>query len=111
MERNGTVQRNIGRCGHRSRKQRRKSLGALPAHLERTEQIVDTEATAVPGALPKAEPVPCCNGDLHVIGEDVSDHLDVVPAQFCVPARRRPRYGCRGCDEALDVRFLSFGGL
>lgn len=75
----------------KQRKRRRKNLGALPAHLERIEQVVDDIERKI---------CPCCNGDLHVIGEDVSERLDVVPAQFRVLVTRRPRYGCRGCDEA-----------
>src|SRR5207245_8982385 len=43
---------------------------------------------------------PCCGRALHIIGEDVSEMLDVVPAQDRVKVIRRPRYGCRGCDGA-----------
>jgi transposase len=35
---------------------------------------------------------------MHVIGEDVSEMLDVMPAQYRVKVIRRPRYGCRGCQ-------------
>ncbi|HEX2020669.1 MAG TPA: IS66 family transposase, partial [Aurantimonas sp.] len=35
---------------------------------------------------------------LHVIGEDVAERLDIVPAQFRVLVTRRPRYGCRSCE-------------
>jgi transposase len=44
---------------------------------------------------------PCCAGTLHRIGEDVSERLDVVPAQFRVLVTRRPKYGCRACAEAV----------
>ena len=85
------VEAALDKAGDRKqRKRRRKNLGALPAHLERIEQLVDIESKICP----------CCNGDLHVIGEDVSERLDVVPVQFRVLVTRRPRYGCRGCDEA-----------
>jgi hypothetical protein len=40
----------------------------------------------------------CCGGDLHVIGEDVAERLDVVPASFRVLVTKRPRYGCRACE-------------
>jgi transposase len=36
-----------------------------------------------------------------VIGEDMSEMLDVVPAQYRVKVIRRPRYGCRACEEAV----------
>jgi transposase len=70
---------------------RRRNLGALPEHLPRVEVLVDVEDKSCP----------CCGGDLHVIGEDTSEMLDVVPAQLRVKVIRRPRYGCRACEEAV----------
>lgn len=66
----------------------KRNRGALPAHLERVEQLVDIEQKSCS----------CCGGALHVIGEDVSERLDVVPASFRVLVTRRPRYGCRSCE-------------
>src|SRR5229473_948359 len=40
---------------------------------------------------------PCCGGELHVIGETVSEMLDHVPARLRVIRICRPRYGCRAC--------------
>lgn len=68
----------------------KRNRGALPAHLERVEQLVDIEHKSCG----------CCGGALHVIGEDVSERLDVVPASFRVLVTRRPRYGCRSCEAA-----------
>src|SRR5918994_599308 len=70
---------------------RRRNLGALPAHLPRIETLVDVEDKSCP----------CCGGTLHVIGEDTSEVLDIVPAQLRVKMVRRPRYGCRSCEEAV----------
>src|SRR5215208_6825900 len=70
---------------------RRRNLGALPARLPRIETLIDVEDKTCP----------CCGGDLHVIGEDTSEMLDVVPAQLRVKVIRRPRYGCRACEEAV----------
>src|SRR5215211_6360728 len=70
---------------------RRRNLGALPAHLPRVEVLVDVEDKSCP----------CCGGALHVIGEDTSEMLDLVPAQLRVKVIRRPRYGCRACEEAV----------
>jgi transposase len=70
---------------------RKANRGSLPAHLERIEQVVDVEDKACA----------CCGGDLHVIGEDVAERLDVVPATFRVLVTRRPRYGCRACEGAI----------
>ena len=72
-------------------RKRRTNRGALPAHLPRIETIVDIGEKACP----------CCKGALHRIGEDVSERLDVVPAQFRVLVTRRPKYACRACEGAV----------
>jgi transposase len=72
-------------------KTRRANRGALPAHLPRIETVVDIEDKTCP----------CCQGVLHRIGEDVSERLDVVPAQFRVLVTRRPKYACRSCQEGV----------
>ncbi|HXQ47614.1 MAG TPA: IS66 family transposase zinc-finger binding domain-containing protein, partial [Caulobacteraceae bacterium] len=65
--------------------------GRLPAHLPRTEQLVDIEYKTCPA----------CAGALHRIGEDVAERLDVIPAQFRVLVVRRPKYACRACQEVV----------
>lgn len=72
-------------------KTRRANRGALPAHLPRVESLVDIEDKTCP----------CCAGLLHQIGEDVSERLDVVPAQVRVLVVRRPKYACRSCEEGV----------
>src|SRR5215210_4139289 len=71
--------------------QRRVNRGALPTHLPRVETLVDVESTACP----------CCSGPLHCIGEDVSERLDIVPAQVRVIVIRRPKYACRACEDGV----------
>jgi transposase len=39
----------------------------------------------------------CCGGLKHRISEDVSERLDVIPAQFKVIVTRRPKYACQAC--------------
>src|SRR3954469_3420015 len=70
---------------------RRRNLGGLPAHLPRVEVLVDVEDKSCP----------CCGGGMHVIGEDTSEMLDIVPAVLRVRVIRRPRYGCRACEGAV----------
>jgi transposase len=60
---------------------------SLPAHLSRENMRLDIEHQACP----------CCGGELHVIGETVSEMLDHVPARLRVIRICRPRYGCRAC--------------
>ena len=42
-----------------------------------------------------------CAGPLHRIGEDVSERLDIVPAQVRVLVIRRPKYACRACEDGV----------
>ena len=35
------------------------------------------------------------------MGEDVSERLDIIPAQFRVIVTRRPKYACRACEEVV----------
>jgi len=72
-------------------RKRRTNRGALPAHLPRIETIVDIDDKACP----------CYKGALHRIGEDVSERLDIVPAQLRVLVTRRPKYACRACEGAV----------
>ncbi len=70
---------------------RRTNRGSLPPHLPRIEMVVDIEDHACP----------CCKSALHRIGEDVSERLDIVPAQFRVLVVRRPKYACRACEDVV----------
>lgn len=72
-------------------RKRRMNRGSLPVHLPRVEVIVDLKDKACP----------CCKGLLHVIGEDVSERLDILPARFQVLVTRRPKYACRSCEEVV----------
>lgn len=70
---------------------RRAGRGPLPEHLPRVEVVVEPEHTACP----------CCGGAMHVIGEDRSQRLDVIPAHYQVIVTRRPKYACRTCQGAV----------
>ena len=67
---------------------------SLPAHLAREDVRLDLGHQACP----------CCGGELHLIGETVSEMLDHVPARLRVIRIRRPRYGCRACGTIHQVR-------
>src|SRR3954453_20741474 len=70
---------------------RRVNRGSLPAHMPRVETLVDVESTVCP----------CCSGPLHRIGEDVSERLDIVPAQVRGLVIRRPITACRVCEDGV----------
>ena len=64
--------------------------GFLPKHLPRVEEVI------------APEDVTCgCGAERHIIGEDVSERLDIVPAQFRVLVTRRPKYACRSCEAGI----------
>ncbi len=65
----------------------KRNKGNLPAHLERIEQVIEPENTACP----------CGCGEMVKVGEDRTERLDVVPAQFRVLVTVRPKYMCRSC--------------
>jgi transposase len=70
---------------------RTRNRGGLPAHLPRVERTIEPESTMCP----------CGCGEMAKIGEDVSERLDVIPAQFRVLVTRRPKYACRRCSGAV----------
>ena len=60
-------------------KPRQTNRGSLPRHLERIEEIIEPETTCA------------CGAERHVIGEDVSERLDIIPAQFRVIVTPPPK--------------------
>lgn len=88
----------------RARK-RRGNRGALPAYLPQIEVAIDIDNKICP----------CCQGELHRIGEDRSERMDLVPAQFRILVTRRPKYACRACEDGVmqapAPTRLSEGGL
>jgi len=69
---------------------RRTNRGRLPAHLPREEVVIEPESRVCP-----------CGCALHVIGEDVSERLDRIPARLRVIVTRRPKYACRACTDGV----------
>lgn len=67
----------------------RAGRGALPKHLPRVEEIIAPDITCG------------CGAERHIIGEDISERLDIVPAQFRVIVTRRPKYACRSCEAGV----------
>jgi transposase len=69
---------------------RRTNRGALPAHLLRVDVTITPEDTNCP----------CCRAP--VIGEETSQRLDVVPAQFRVIVTHRRRPAGHAVDRCAD---------
>lgn len=68
-----------------------RNIGRLPKHLPRYEEVIE----------PESKICPCCSFDLHCIGTDVSEALDIVPAVVRVKRTIRPRYACRACESVI----------
>lgn len=90
IAKNEAVEEKKSPAGERRRKINR---GALPAHLPRIHETVAPDDTACP----------CCNGPMHVIGEETSERLDVVPAQYRVIVTHRPKLACRACEKIVEA--------
>jgi transposase len=78
------------RAARRPVKPRAANRGSLPKHLPRIEVVIEPDSLTC-----------ACGGCLHCIGEDVSERLDIVPAQFRVIVTRRPKYACRSCTDGV----------
>ena len=83
----------------------KRNRGNLPEILPRVEQVVE----------PDSLECPCGCGQMHRIGEDRTERLDIVPAQLRVLVTVRPRYACRawtdGVIQAPAPAALIEGGL
>jgi transposase len=75
------------------RARRKANRGALPAHMPRTHRTIAPEDTNCP----------CCHGPMHMIGEETSERLDVIPAQYRVVVTHRPKLACRVCEKIAEA--------
>ena len=80
-----------GTAPRAKRRAAERNLGHLPAHLPRIEQVIEPESIECP----------CGCGQMVRIGEDRTERLDIVPAQFRVIVTVRPKYACRKCEEGV----------
>jgi transposase len=51
---------------------------------------------------PRQECCPDCGGKLRLLGEDVSEILEYVPARFKVIRQVRPKLSCSGCERIVQ---------
>jgi transposase len=51
---------------------------------------------------PRQECCPDCGGQLRLLGEDVSEILEYVPARFKVIRQVRPKLSCKGCERIVQ---------
>lgn len=86
-------QEDIG--GHTEPRKPKKRRPRLPPNLPRVEVVVH---------LPPGEQVcDCCGQHMHVMGEDVREELEFIPAHVRVTRYSREKYGCRCCEQQGTV--------
>ena len=73
---------------------RRPRRQALPAHLRRVEHHHEPEDTHCPNQG--------CGRPMVRIGEDVSERLDVIPAEFFVHRHVRGKWACKCCQTLVQ---------
>jgi len=66
---------------------------SLPKHLPREHVVLEPEQTHCP----------CCKTPMHVMGEDTSERLDMVPARYRVIVTHRPKLACRACTRIVQA--------
>jgi transposase len=64
----------------------------LPEHLPRQVETYH----------PRHECCPDCGGQLRLLGEDVSEILEYIPARFKVIRQVRPKLSCSGCERIVQ---------
>jgi len=74
----------------RQNKPRNSNRGHLPKHLPRVEVVIEPDDTQC-----------SCGAERHIIGEDTSERLDIIPSRFRVIVTRRPKYACRSCEAGI----------
>ncbi|MBC7938855.1 MAG: IS66 family transposase [Chitinophagaceae bacterium] len=71
-------------------KRRQPKREALPQHLPRVDQRIEPQDTRCP--------TPECGQPMVRVGEDISERLDIVPAQFFVQRQIRGKWACKCCQ-------------
>ncbi|WP_316399583.1 IS66 family transposase, partial [Bradyrhizobium sp. 33ap4] len=80
-----------GRAQADGKRAPRRRKGFAP-HLERIETVIEPQELAEHAGKQKV-----------LIGEDVSERLDVVPAKFRVIVTRRPKYAFKNADGVIQA--------
>lgn len=68
----------------------------LPEHLRRVEHHHDPESTTCPSTD--------CGREMVRVGQDVSERLDIIPAEFFVHRHIYGKWACRCCQQLVQER-------
>lgn len=75
------------------KRRRKKKSEKLPAHLKR--KIIEADVS------PEERMCSCCGEEMPIIGTDISERLDLIPAELFVWEIRRPKRACGKCKESV----------
>ena len=75
------------------RRRRKKKSEKLPAHLKR--KVIEADVS------PEERMCSCCGEEMPIIGTDISERLDLIPAELFVWEIRRPKRACGKCKESI----------
>jgi len=75
------------------RRRRKKKSEKLPAHLRR--KVIEADVS------PEERMCSCCGEEMPIIGTDVSERLDLIPAELFVWEIRRHKRACGKCKESI----------
>jgi transposase len=74
-------------------RRRKKKSEKLPDHLRR--KIIEADVS------PQKRMCSCCGEEMPIIGTDISERLDLIPAELFVWEIRRHKRGCGNCKESI----------
>lgn len=79
--------------GPRKRRRRKKKSEKIPPHLRR--EIIEADVAS------QDRVCPCCGDEMPIIGTDISERVDLVPAELFVWEIRRHKRACCKCKESV----------
>src|SRR6056297_3044570 len=77
----------------RKKRRRKKKSEKLPAHLKR--KVIEADVS------PEERMCSCCGEEMPIIGTDISERLDLIPAELFVWEIRRHKRACGKCKESI----------
>ncbi|MDM4019469.1 IS66 family transposase, partial [Roseiconus lacunae] len=77
----------------RPRRRRKKKSEKLPDHLRR--EVIEADVS------PQERTCSCCGEEMPIIGTDISERLDLKPAELFVWEIRRHKRACGKCKESI----------
>jgi len=75
------------------RRRRKKKSEKIPSHLKR--KVIEADVS------PEQRMCSCCGDEMPIIGTDVTERVDLIPAELFVWEIRRPKRACGKCKDTI----------